>query len=303
MELEALAGEVILHRVGVLELSAPGNNHAQLARESASRYGIPFEWLSMDEVRRRYPQINAGDDWVGGFGDRGGFLDVVRSLTAMGREARNLGVEIRDHARVIDWTATETGVGVDIGGQVETADRAIITAGGWTDRLLAEHALPLRVLRKTLFWLEIDQPGMYLPDRLPVYIAGIPGYEFYGFPIWGQPGVKVAVHSGGDESDPDCIDREVSDQERSEIVDVARQVLRGVTGRVLHATTCMYTVSPDHDFIIDVVPGHSNVVFGTGFSGHGFKFAPAVGELLVQVLLGERETLPLFRLERFESGY
>lgn len=301
-ELETIAGEVLLHRVGVLELSAPGNNHALLARESAARYGIPFEWLTMDEVRSKYPELNVAEDWVGGFGDRGGFLDVKRSLSAMAHEARRLGVEVREQARVDDWTASETGARIVADGNAETADRLIITAGGWTSRLLDEHNLPLRVLRKTLFWLEVDQPDLYQPDRLPVYIAGIPGYEFYGFPIWGRPGVKVAVHSGGEEADPDKIDREVTDQERAEIVEVARQVLRGITGRVLHATTCMYTVSPDHDFIIDFAPGLSNVVLGAGFSGHGFKFAPAIGELLVQVLLGERETPPLFSLDRFQPG-
>ena len=80
MELEALAGEVLLHRVGALELSAPGNYHAELARGSAAEHGLPFEWLPMDEVRARYPQFNVGDDWVGGFGQRGGFLAVVRDV-------------------------------------------------------------------------------------------------------------------------------------------------------------------------------------------------------------------------------
>jgi glycine/D-amino acid oxidase-like deaminating enzyme len=78
--------------------------------------------------------------------------------------------------------------------------------------------------------------------------------------------------------------------------------LNGVTGRVLHEATCLYAVSPDHDFVVDFVPGMDNVVIGAGFSGHGFKFTPAIGELLVQILLGERDPLPLFRVDRFESA-
>ena len=299
MELEALAGEVLFHRVGAIELSAPGNNHAALARESATEHGIPFEWLSMDDVRARFPQFAVGDDWVGGFGDRGGFLDVERSLRAMANQARSLGVEIREHAKVQGWSASNSGVTVSVDSVTETADRLIITAGSWTNKVLGDTALPLRVLRKTLFWLEVDDPARYTPDVLPVYIVGLPHHEFYGFPIWGRPGIKVAIHSGGDETDPDSVNREISAAERDEIVEVARMAVHGITGRVLHEATCLYTVSPDHDFIVDFAPGTSNVVIGAGFSGHGFKFTPAIGELFVQMLYGERDALPLLSLNRF----
>jgi monomeric sarcosine oxidase len=299
MELEALAGDLLFHRVGAIELSAPGNNHAALARESAIEHGIPFEWLAMDDVRSRYPQFAVGDDWVGGFGDRGGFLDVERSLRAMASQARSHGVEIREHAKVEGWSASDSAVTVSVDGSTETADRLIITAGSWTNQVLGDAALPLRVLRKTLFWLEVDDPARYTSDVLPVYIIGLPHHEFYGFPIWGRPGIKVAIHSGGDETNPDSVDREISAAERDEIVEVARIALHGVTGRVLHEATCLYTVSPDHDFIVDFALGTSNVVIGAGFSGHGFKFTPAIGELLVQMLYGEREPLPLLSRNRF----
>jgi monomeric sarcosine oxidase len=299
MELEAWAGELLFHRVGAIELSAPGNNHAALARESAIEHGIPFEWLAMDNVRSRYPQFAVGDDWVGGFGDRGGFLDVERSLRAMASQARSHGVEIREHAKVAGWSASDSAVTVSVDGSTETADRLIITAGSWSNQVLGDAALPLRILRKTLFWLEVDDPARYTSDVLPVYIIGLPHHEFYGFPIWGRPGIKVAIHSGGDETNPDSVDREISAAERDEIVEVARMALHGVTGRVLHEATCLYTVSPDHDFIVDFAPGTSNVVIGAGFSGHGFKFTPAIGELLVQMLYGEREPLPLLSLSRF----
>jgi sarcosine oxidase len=299
MELEALAGELLFHRVGAIELSAPGNNHAALARVSAIEHGIPFDWLAMDDVRSRYPQFAVGDDWVGGFGDRGGFLDVERSLRAMASQARSHGVEIREHAKVEGWSASDSAVTVSVDGSTETADRLIITAGSWSNQVLGDAALPLRILRKTLFWLEVDDPARYTSDVLPVYIIGLPHHEFYGFPIWGRPGIKVAIHSGGDETNPDSVDREISAAERDEIVEVARIALHGVTGRVLHEATCLYTVSPDHDFIVDFALGTSNVVIGAGFSGHGFKFTPAIGELLVQMLYGEREPLPLLSRNRF----
>jgi sarcosine oxidase len=299
MELEALTGELLFHRIGAIELSAPGNSHAALARESARQHGIPFEWLSMDDVRNRYPQLAVADDWVGGFGDRGGFLDVERSLRAMASQARLRGVEIRERAKVEGWSTSDSGVSVSVDGAAETADQLIITAGSWTNQVLGDAALPLRVLRKTLFWLEVADPSLFTPDVVPVYIIGLPHHEFYGFPIWGRPGIKVAIHSGGDETDPDTVDRQISAAERDEIVNVARMALHGITGKVLHEATCLYTISPDHDFIVDFAPGMSNVVIGAGFSGHGFKFTPAIGELLVQMLYREREPLPMLSLSRF----
>jgi glycine/D-amino acid oxidase-like deaminating enzyme len=284
MELEQATGETVFHRVGVLEMSAPGNDHAQLARASAQAHGIPFEWLTPDEIRRRFPQFR-----------------VELALRAMAAEARRLGVEIHEQTPIEKWSLTPQHVTIHAGGFTHSADRAIIAAGGWTCRLLGDLGLPLRLLRKTLFWLEVDPPELYEPDRLPAYIAEIPGYEFYGFPHFGEPGIKVAVHSGGSETTLETLDRDVSDVEKEQIVEVANRVLKGITGNVLRATTCIYTVTPDHDFIVDRHPEAAHVAFGAGFSGHGFKFTPAVGELLVQLVLGERETLPLFRMDRFAT--
>jgi monomeric sarcosine oxidase len=301
-DLEAATAERVLHRVGAIELSAPGHGRVQAARDSADAHGLPYEVLPIDEFRRRYHQFRAGDDWQAGFEPDGGFIDVTRSLGALAAEVRKSGVEIREHAPVTGWSASGDGVRVETASSVETADRLIITAGAWADQLLRDLGLPIQIVRKTLFWLEVEEPELFAPDRCPVYIAGIPGYQFYGFPSWGRPGEKVAIHSGGLETDPDQVDREIARWERDEIVTVARTVLLGLTGKVLDATTCLYSSTPDEDFVIDLVPANPNVVFAAGFSGHGYKFAPAIGELLVAMVLGERETLPRFRMDRFQGA-
>ncbi|HQY30270.1 MAG TPA: N-methyl-L-tryptophan oxidase [Thermomicrobiales bacterium] len=299
MDLEQATGEHIYHRVGGLELSAPGNDHASSARASAEAHGIPFEWLSPAEIRRRFPQFRVGDDWVGGYGARAGFLDVERGLRAMAGVAQAQGVEIRTNTAVTAIDIEAARPTVQVGNEVITCDRLIVTAGAWSSRLLGAAQVPLQVLRKTLFWLEVDECALVSEADMPVYIIGIPGYEFYGFPQWNRPGIKVAVHSGGQPTDPDRVDRSISQAERDEIVMVAKQGLHGITGVVLDATTCLYTSTPDQNFVIDRHPANPNVVIGTGFSGHGFKFTPAIGDLLVQVAHGERETLPLFRINRF----
>ena len=300
VDLEHQIGRQILHRVGVLEMSGPDAKHAERARDAAAVHGISFDWLTPTQVRARFPQFLIGDDWSAGYGPGAGFLDVVAGLRGMASLARARGVEIREQTPVLEWSVDGNLARVSVDGSIETADRLIITAGAWSSRLLAGLGIPLTVRRKTLFWLEVVQPDRLLPVHTPVYLADVPGCEFYGFPVFGRQGIKVAIHNGGAETEPGAVDREITASEKAEIVQVARNVVRGVKGNVLDACVCLYTVTPDQHFVIDRVPGQDRVVFGAGFSGHGFKFAPAIGELLVQMALGERETPPLFALDRFQ---
>jgi monomeric sarcosine oxidase len=302
-ELEAEAGITVLHRVGALELStASGSDHALRARASAAEHRVPFEWLDADEIRRRWPQFKIGDDWEGGFGDRSGFLEVEPSLRAMAVSARTRGVEIREHEPVRRWGAGAGGVWVETDSGRFTGDQLIVSAGSWAGPLLADLSLPIAVLRKTLFWLEPNDPARFAPDRFPVFIADRPGLEFYGFPIYGQPGLKCANHAGGEPTTTDTVDRTVHPEEEPEILDAAAWLLGAdhFTGRVLASAVCLYAKTPDSHFIIDRHPEHPNVIVAAGFSGHGFKFAPAIGEYLVEIARNERApTLPLFRLSRF----
>lgn len=299
MDLEAATGRHVYHRVGALELAGPGEAHARDARAAAAAHGLDFEWLTPDEIRRRYPQFLIGDDWEGGFGKDGGFLDVDTALHALGDQARALGVEIREHEAVEAWGATDQGVWIGTGNGRYTADRLIVTAGAWSGRIMAELGMPLRVLRKTLFWFDVEPAAEYEEGEFPVFIIDHAGWNFYGFPRFGQPGMKAANHAGGEETTPETVVRSVSEAEKAEIGAFAASVIRGATGAVLNATTCLYTSTPDADFVVDRHPAHGNVVFGAGFSGHGFKFASAIGEHLVQLSSGETEPLPLFALDRF----
>jgi monomeric sarcosine oxidase len=302
-QLEAESGTKVLYRVGALELSTGlGSDHAARARASAAANDLPFEWLDADEIRRRWPQFRVGDDWEAGFGRRSGFIDVEPALRAMAAAARRHGVEIREHEPVSAWGVDGQGVWVLTDHGRYTADRLIFTPGSWASQMLPELDLPITVVRKTLFWLEVKDPAWFDPVRFPVFIADRPGLEYYGFPIYGQPGLKCANHAGGQKTTADTVDRTVHPEEEQEIFGAADWLFgpEHFTGRVLANAVCLYARTPDEGFIIDRHPAHPNVVLGAGFSGHGFKFAPAVGELLVQLALDDRaETPPLFSVRRF----
>jgi sarcosine oxidase len=302
VELEQATDQVLLHRVGGLELAAPGYHHAERARDSAAEHGVPFEWIDADEVHRRWPTFRLPSDWQAGFGPRSGFLAVEPALHAMASEARKQGVEIREQEPVMSWGATPGGVWVETQRGRETADRLIITAGAWAGDILADLGLPLTVLRKVLWWLEVEEPERFAPDRFPVFVTDSDFGELYGFPIFGQPGFKIAVHSGGIPTTVETVNRTADEREKSEVVPAAQSFFPGVTGRVINRAVCLYTSTPDGHFVVDRHPHWPNVVIGAGFSGHGFKFAPAIGEHLVNLAYdAATEPYPILAVDRFAA--
>jgi monomeric sarcosine oxidase len=290
----------ILHRVGVLEMAAPGHLHARRARDSAARYQIEFQWLSPAQIRQDWPMIHIPDEWEAGFGPAAGLLDIDEGLNAMIRLARQNGIDLMSHAPVSGWGVSTNGVWVSTAERRYEADALIVTAGAWAARMLQQLRLPLTILRKVQWWLEAKDPSMYALGRFPIFITDSEFGEIYGFPVYKVPGLKIANHTGGDATDPDNVNRTVAPDEVHDVVRMASWFLEGVTSNVLRSAVCLYARTPDGHFILDRHPEWPNVVIGAGFSGHGFKFAPAIGEHLVSLTLDG--TIPphqLFRLNRF----
>ena len=303
LELEAETGTQVLHRTGGLDLAAPGFGHARAARRSAEAWDLPFEWLDPAEVRHRWPPLFLPDDWEAVYSPQAGFLRVEPALRSLATAARARGVVIREQEPVLRWRPDGDGVRVDTARATYTADHLIVTAGAWSGHILADLGLPLTVLRKLLFWFAVDDPAPFAPDRFPVFIGESPEGSLYGFPLHDEPGLKVANHAGGDPTDPERVDRTVHPGEEADVAAFATRMLRGVSGRVVQSAACLYTMTPDTDFVVDRHPRHAQVVFGAGFSGHGFKFATAVGEHLVALALDRAaRPLDLLALARLRGG-
>lgn len=300
MALEAEAQTTVLHRVGGLEMAAPGYLHAQRAKASAAQYGIDFQWLTPAEVRHTWPMIHIPDDWQAGFGAGAGFLDIEPALHAMIRLAQRAGVELRSHTPAIAWGASSQGAWVRTADGQYDAEALIVTAGAWAGSMLGQLGLPLTIQRKVLWWLQVENPALYAPGRFPVFITDSAHGEIYGFPIYQQSGLKIANHAGGDPTDPDHVERLVRDDEKQDVVSLAAWFFEGVTPQALHSTVCLYALTPDAHFIIDRHPEWRHVIIGAGFSGHGFKFTPAIGEHLVSLALDDNvQPHALFSLSRF----
>jgi monomeric sarcosine oxidase len=299
-DLEAASGERVLVRCGGLELAAPGFAHARSARASADEHGLAYEWITPEEVMSRWPAFHVPDAWDALYSPDSGFLLTVPALRAMANMACALGATIAEETPAVGWGATPDGVWVETPGKRYAAAALIVTAGAWSTRLLAQLGLPIHIVRKTLWWQGVVDPRQFEPERFPVFITDSAAGEIYGFPIYGVPGLKIANHAGGETVDLETVDRTTRQGENTDCLELAARVLPGVTSQVVKSAVCLYAMTPDTDFIVDRHPALPQVAIGAGFSGHGFKFAPAIGELLAKLVSDPlAETTPRLRLSRF----
>jgi monomeric sarcosine oxidase len=303
LELEKVSGERILMRTGGLELAAPGYGHARSARASADQHGLPYEWLTPEEGRRRWPMVAIPDGWDVMFSPQAGYLYTETALRSMAAAARAAGIEIHEQEPVTGWSADGRGVTVTTEQGLYRGGHLIITAGAWTSEVLAGLGLPIHVLRKTLWWFDVEDPALFSPDRFPVFVADSDLGEIYGFPIDDHPGLKVADHSGGDPTTAGTVDRTARPDEAANVIAMVQTLFPTATDHIREQAVCLYTMTPDGDFIMDRHPNYPNVVFGAGFSGHGFKFTTAVGEHLVALALDPRQQpIPRLALARFQAA-
>lgn len=301
-ELERLRGVHLLTECGCLSLGKPDSEVVAGVRQAAAQHHLPIEVLSADLLRRRYPQFQFGDEYIGVLEQQAGFLYVEDCVRAHIDAARFNGAEIHAEEPVLEWKAYDNGVTVTSARETYHAAKLVLTAGPWAGKLLAQYGAPLRVMRQTLLWFSTADDRQFQRDRFPIYIAEVPGGHFYGLPAIDSAGHKVARHYGAVElTSPDEIDREARPDDEIPVRAFLREHLPLVNGPLRRAQTCIYTLSPDRHFIIDLHPEHKNVALAAGFSGHGFKFASVVGEILADLVEGGRTDHPIdmFRFDRF----
>ncbi|MGL4550995.1 MAG: FAD-dependent oxidoreductase, partial [Gemmataceae bacterium] len=205
-----------------------------------------------------------------------------------------------DEEPVTGWRHEGQGVAVTTARGAYHADRLVITAGPWAARFLDE---PLTVMRQPVFWFAGANRERFRRDVFPVFMADTPGGYFYGLPALDPRGVKVARHYGAPElPSADGVDRHARPDDEAPVRAFLREHLPDADGSLGGSSVCLYTLTPDRHFLIDTLD--ERVAFAAGFSGHGFKFAPAVGEVLADLATAGKTDLPaaLFRRRGFAAG-
>jgi sarcosine oxidase len=300
--LERQSGRSLLRRTGGLMVGVDGSALINGSTRSAQEHGLPHELLSAGEIRRRFPATRPLSREVALLEPEAGILFPEEAILAHLQVAMHKGAEVRFGTRVLDWHPTaQGGVTVRTDRTELSADRLIITAGAWFGALAPELNLPLHVERNVQHWFAPIADREHL-DQLPVYIVQREGLPVvYGFPALPGQGAKIGIHHSGVQTSPDQIDRTVSPAEGDHMRQILAQWLPGAAGRWLKGAACMYTNTPDDHFVIGAHPSHPAVILAGGFSGHGFKFATVVGEVLADLATqgSSRHPLGLFAPGRF----
>ncbi len=292
-------GMQLLHRTGMLYMGPPGEALLREVQASASANRLQVETLSAAEVRHRYPAFEIPEEYSGLFDVRAGWLDVDASITSSHAYARSLGVQCFFEQPVKGWDATGSEVRVHLDNDTITVASLIITAGAWAGKLLRDLQLQLAVKRKVLAWFDPLAPELFAADHLPIF--AFPENFTYGFPNVSGLGVKMAEHIGGSFlPNADSAVEPPGPADLDPIAATAAKYMPRLAGdyhqarsRLLHSAICLYTMTPDDDFIVDHHPEFRNVVFAAGFSGHGFKFAPVIALALADLVLQGKTSLPI----------
>ena len=302
-EVEGEARERIVTVTGGLDLwpAEPGIPMADYT-ESLAAEAVPFEILDAAEVMRRWPQWHLSDDTTAMWQSRAGFADPYRGNAAHRRLASARGATLLDRTPVTGIREVGGAYEVETAGATHAAGRVILAADAWTNDLLAafDRRLPLTVTKEQVTYFDAADPAAFAPERFPVWIwMDEPSY--YGIPTYGEAGPKAAQDAGGQPTTPQTRTFERDDAMYDRVRAFVETHLPDAAGPELVTKTCLYTLTPDRDFVVDRVPEAPGVVVGLG-AGHGFKFASVLGRVLVELALDGSSPsdgeLGAFRIDR-----
>jgi sarcosine oxidase len=300
--LERDGGRPLFRRTGGLMLGPPQSRLVTGSRDSAQTHGVPFEVLGGAQVRRRFPVFNVGDGVVGVLEQRAGFLDPEGCVETALRLAVGSGATVHLETPVTGWRRSRDGLVLATPTGMVTCGAAILATGAWAAADLARAGIPLTVERQVMFWFAPRQHAeRFAVDRMPVFLwEWQPGRMFYGIPDHGA-GLKVARHHEGTPTAPDTASRAVTEGEVSEMRALLRATLPDADGALRDTATCLYTNTPDQHFVLGFHPEEPRLIVASACSGHGFKFAPAIGEIVADLATVGATGVDLepFRVGRF----
>jgi sarcosine oxidase len=283
--LERASGKALLQVTGILEMGAPDGTLVAGTLRSAQTHGLRHDVLDAATVARRFPAFRLPSHFIGVFQPEGGILAAEPAIEAQLALAVAAGAELRTNetARVIEPASGGVRVVTDRG--TIAAEQAVVAAGPWLKMLLPDLAVPIRVTRQVAGWFEPTDAAMFARERCPVFLIENDAGIFYGFPAGSRPGVKFAKHHHDDEAiDPSATPRPMDTTDEAVLRGALAAHLPSANGTLLDAKTCRYTMTPDGDFILDRLPGAPAMIIASPCSGHGFKFAPVIGEILADLV-------------------
>lgn len=303
-DLERLVGEQLLHITGSIDAGPPDSWVFKGSWQSCIEHELPHEVLTSTELTERFPGYRLPHDTMAVLQPEGGFLTPERCIISHVMAAQDLGAEVHGREQVLEWKPINDGVRVVTDRDAYEADRLVFTAGAWNDHLLDFLRGITLPERQVLAWFQPERPELFTAERFPVFNLLVDEGRFYGFPVHGVPGFKIGKYHHLEEAgDADVIDREPHPYDEEVLRDCTERYFPDAVGPTMSLAACMFTNTPDNHFIIDLHPDYPQVSFAAACSGHGFKFASVIGEIMAD--LAERgmtrHNIELFHLGRLSG--
>ncbi len=301
-EMDIKSDENLISQFGGIILGNDGD-HIEKALKSAGKYNIPIDQLHSTQIKDRFPVLNPPDNFMGLYEKRSGAVFPEKSISFMHEEARKNGARLFYEEKVLGWKKKSNYYLVETNKGTYLTEKLIFSSGAWIKNLVPDLDLPVKIERQVLFWLEPKRnKDLFLSELLPNTGWDLDnGLEFYTQPIIENKGFKVAKHHDGEFILPENLNRETKKEDIVAIRSFLEEYIPDANGKILNSKVCIYTDTPDLDFILDFSSGDENVIICSPCSGHGFKFTPAIGEICMKMIKGENIPFDLseFSISRF----
>jgi sarcosine oxidase len=303
-ELERLTGETVLTTTGILEAGQPGSRMVQGSLDACTMHDLDHELLDAAEIMRRFPAFEIPPDYSAIWQPEGGFLRPELANALHLKLAREAGAEILAEISVSGIEPSPDSIRLVLDDRAIEAGSVVVSAGAWITDLVPELKPYLFIQRQVLCWYEPKQPQLFQPGKFPVFAIDSGDDIVYGFPNFAGTGFKCASHHGsGTVTHADAAWQDAGPADEARTRRFLDRYLPQAAGKLKAMKTCMYTMTPDEDFVIDLSPSDPRIVMASPCSGHGFKFASVIGEVLADLAIDGETPLDIgrFRISRLFS--
>lgn len=306
-ELEKESGKKLFYQTGSIDMGSEESQVFAGSLQSCIEHNLDYEVLNAQQLTERFPGYRLPENIKAVFQPQGGLLVPERCITAHVDIAKKHGATIHEDERVQGWEISGKGfVEVKTDSGTYSAEKLVICGGAWAYKLLPELTQKAVPERQVLIWMETQKPDWFTPARFPVWNAQLEEGRYYGFPEFNpdgnSPGMKFGRWHHLDEIvDPDTIDRNVYAEDEALLRQFGEKYFPDGAGKTLSMKACMFTNTVDEHWIMQTLPDNPQVSFAAGFSGHGFKMASVIGEIMADLAInGETQhDISLHHLERF----
>lgn len=288
-ELEADSGQELTYLNGGVDFGPENDKTLQNLIRVSREQNVPLDVMTPAEAHKRFPQFHLRPNYLMTYCPLNGFVAVDDAMRAKFEQARHYGAILQDEEPVLEIRPLEHGAEVRTAKATYTCDKLVITAGAYVKKLMKQLGLdvPYTIELNQAHWFKTYQPELFIPDKFPIFILrndteSIGG--MYGFPTFQRPGIKVSVHHSNVYIDADQYDMQPRLETTQRVWEFMKEFIPGASSAVLDVGTCLYDFPPDEHFVLSLHPDHPDISMAN-MAGHGYKFAPVIGEIMAQLAL------------------